>query len=243
MLFHALTRGEQTAFLAFAGLLEIGHVWRRRRRRGAHEHLHHPFATQHRRRAIRMRREREHAAVSENSHATRIGRILHFPEVGADHARDPVVLGEILVHERPVGRVQIEEAAILAHQLVEQHLRFVHHVGGQLFPEIRVLQGIRMHLFDVRQAQPLGGEARRQGNAALVGKHALGLRDEHRGVGQQATTAQRHQLRVGRRSPQEERQARRQVDTAHGHTRSRLGRDRHLFHAEDEVRARQQRFD
>ncbi len=57
---HPLARGEQLAVLGLAGLLERRDVGRRRRRRRAEQHLHHPLAAQHRRGAVGERGLHQH---------------------------------------------------------------------------------------------------------------------------------------------------------------------------------------
>ena len=51
----------------------------------------------------------------------------HAAEPRANHVRDPVVAGQSLVHERVVRREQIDDAAVLPDDGVEQQLGFASH--------------------------------------------------------------------------------------------------------------------
>ena len=100
----------------------VGHVRRRRRWRHADQHFHHPLAAQHRRRAVGERRLHEHAALAEHAAARAVG-IGDSPELVARDVRNAVVLREALVHERVVRREQVENAAVVLDDVVEEELR------------------------------------------------------------------------------------------------------------------------
>ena len=78
--FHA--RAQRLRFLARLVVTERGHIRRRRRRRRAEHVLEDPLAAQHGRRAIRIRRDRQDAALAEQA-ATRFLRDVHATEVTA----------------------------------------------------------------------------------------------------------------------------------------------------------------
>ena len=59
------------------------------------------------------------------------------PELAAVDVRDAVVLGQPLVDERVVGRQQVDDAAILADDAVEQQLDFAAHRLAQRIVEVR----------------------------------------------------------------------------------------------------------
>ena len=65
VLLHALANGPQAAVFGVGRGIEVGNVGRRGRRRRAEQHLHHPLAAEHRRCAVRVRRECQDAAVAE----------------------------------------------------------------------------------------------------------------------------------------------------------------------------------
>ena len=74
----------------------------------------------HRRRAIGDRGQQQHAALAENA-AARIGQ-RDAPEFVAGDVGDAVVPGDALVDEGIVGRQQVGDAAIVAHEAVEEEL-------------------------------------------------------------------------------------------------------------------------
>ena len=96
-----------------AALIQQRDVGWRRRRRCAEDVVEQPAAAQHRRRAVRIRRDGQDAALTEQPAPHAVGEG-DAPEVAAVHVRDPVVAGEPLVHERVVRGDQIDDAAILA---------------------------------------------------------------------------------------------------------------------------------
>ena len=116
--------------------------------------------------------------------------------------------------------------------------------SARLLVEVRIEVRIRMDLVDVLQAQPLRREARRRA-PRRADRRACGAPAAR---GRRSSTARLRpargdQLLVGRRAPEEERQPRREVDVgdAIGAARARVGR--RLLEAEDEVRARENRFE
>ena len=96
-------------------------VGRRRRRRRAEDVLENPRAAQHRRRAVGVRRGQQHAALAEQPPAIRIGQ-RHAAELLAAHVRNAVVQRQPLVHERVVRGQQVEHAAVLAHDALDEQL-------------------------------------------------------------------------------------------------------------------------
>ena len=109
MLLHALAHGPGLLAL----VLERRHVGWRRRRRRAEQVLENPFAAQHRRGALGVRRDRQDAAVPEQPLSGLVGD-RHAAKTAAVDVRNAVVPRQPLVDERVVGAQQIEDAAILA---------------------------------------------------------------------------------------------------------------------------------
>ena len=116
-------------------VLERRHVRRRRRRRRAEQHLQHPLAALHRRGAIGHRREQQDAALRQQA-AARL-RQRHAAEAGAGDVGNAVVPREPLVDERVVGGDQIEHAAVLADDAVEEELGFLDERLGQRAVPVR----------------------------------------------------------------------------------------------------------
>ena len=174
MLLHALARRQHlAAFVRLHRIVERRHVGRRRRRRRCQQHFHHPLAALHRRGAIGDRGQRQDAALAEQAAAIRRQR--HALERVAGDVRDVVVNRQPLVHERVVGGQQIEQAAILAHDRIEEELGLLLHRLGERVVVLRIQQVVREDLVEVLQAQPLRRKPRRQRFRSLVGEHAAHL--------------------------------------------------------------------
>ena len=109
--------------------LERRHIRRRRRQRRAEEVLENPLSAHNRRRAMRERRDGQHAALAEQP-AAAIVAALDAAEVRAANVRNAVVLREPLVDERVIGRQQIEHAAIFAQDAAREQLRFAAEAPG-----------------------------------------------------------------------------------------------------------------
>ena len=212
-----------------------------RRGRGAEQHLHDPLAAQHRRRAVREGRQHQDAAVSEHPAAGVVG-IGHPAEVAARHPRHAVVVaGEPLVDERVVGPIEVEQAAVLLHEVGEEQLGLAPHRAGEVLVVVRKEVRVRPDLVHVLQAEPLRREPGAQGLGPGVGEHAQRLPLQL--LGRQAPrVGQRPQLFVGRRPPQEERQARGEVGVAQAVAAARRV-DRRALKAQHEVRTGEHRLE
>ena len=68
----------------------------------------------------------------------------HATEVAAVHVRNPVVPRQALVDERVVGVQQVEDAAVLAHDALEEELRLRRNACAELVVEIREVAGFGM---------------------------------------------------------------------------------------------------
>src|SRR2546422_976688 len=121
-------------------------------------------------------RARHFAVTSKLSSATpSVVWILHTAEVIARDTRKPVVPREALVHERVVGAIEIEQAAVFADEAVEELFRLATHIGREVVVEIRIVIRIRVDLVDVLQPQPLRGEPRTERIGSRVRKHPARL--------------------------------------------------------------------
>ncbi len=96
-------------------VLERRHVRRRRRRRRAEDVLEDPLAADHRRRAGRVRGDRQDAPLAEQAAPHAVVAELDAPELAAVDVRDAVVLGQPLVQVRVVrlraGRARCDPRA------------------------------------------------------------------------------------------------------------------------------------
>ena len=67
---------------------------------------------------------------------------------------------EALVQEGVVRREEFEQTAVLAHEVVEEELRFTDQVLAELAGEVRIEKGLGLVVLRVLKPQPLRGEAR-----------------------------------------------------------------------------------
>ena len=123
---HGLAQGRR--FFGLAALdFERWDVRRRRWRCRGEEIFEHPLPTQHGRGSRRIRRDGQEAAVAEQTTACAVGGQGDSTEVAAAHVRDPIVPGQPLVQERVIGVEQIEHAALLPEDAVDEELRLAAH--------------------------------------------------------------------------------------------------------------------
>ncbi len=238
VLLHPLAHRAQAAALRLGRLVERRDVRGRRRRRRAEQHLHHPLAAQHRRRALGFRRERQDARVAEQAAAPGVG-IRDPPHLGPDHARVAVVPGEPLVDVGVVGGEEVGDRAVVAQDLPEEHFGLAPHRRLQLLVEVGIEAHVGVDLVEILQPQPLPGETRAEHVRPGIGEHARDLLLELRRTRQAARFGHAHQLGIRARGPQEERQPRGEVDVAERVGLSGAVRERRLLEAEHEARAGQ----
>ena len=77
---------------------------------------------------------------------------------------------------------QLQHAAVLAHDALEQHLRFLSERAPQVVVEIGEQPKIRGHGLQVTEIQPLVGEVGRQRFRTWIREKTLHLGRQHRGV-------------------------------------------------------------
>ena len=208
MHFHPLAQRLRLPFLA--GFPQRGHIERRRRRRRAQHVREQPPAADHDRRAIRIRRDRQHARLPEEPASPAIAE-LHRPIVAAVHVRDAVVLREPIVREGVIGQQQIGDAAILSKLIGDEQLGFLRHRFAQVFVEFGIQLRIGDEAGNLAQLEPPCREPLDERIRARIAQHAAHLLLEHRGIFQLAARGRIQQLLVGNAAPQEERELRREV--------------------------------
>ena len=220
--------------------LQFRDIGRWRRRRRAEQVLEHPLAALHHRGPIGIRGHRQHAALPQQPAAISGGQ-RDATELRAVNPRDAVVLGEPLVDEGVVGGNQFEQAAVFADQARDEELGL-----GEERPAERLVEReddrIRLHGFDVSQLQPLTRKVRHEGVGARIVEHPADLALEHRWIRQPSSLRHLEQLGVGNGAPQEERQARGELDVADAIRLAALDPGI-LLDAEQELRRDEHRFD
>ena len=160
-------------------------------------------------------------------------------EVTAVDVRNAVVLRQPFVDERVVGAQQIQHAAILAEDAVEEQLGFLPERLTEIVVEVRKQSHVRRDRREVAQVQPLRGEVVHERARPRVGEHPPRLPLEHGRLVEFAGNRHAQQLIVRNAAPEKERQPRRQLEIAHaircvGRHAGRIG-----FEPEDEMRAHQ----
>ena len=149
---------------------------------------------------------------------------------------------QTFVHERVVGVEDIEDASVFAHQVHEERLGFLPHRGSELFVEVRILPHVGEEVVQVLQPQPLSRKPGGQGRGARVGQHPHHLLIEYPPIGELSVQGELGQLIIGRRRPEEEREARCQGKVAEMDRLARPDVARHPLETEDEVRAGEDRL-
>ncbi len=224
--------------------LQRRNVRRRRRRRRRQQVVQHPFAAQHRRRPCRVRRERQDAALPQQAAARAAFRERDAPEIAALHVRNAVVQGEPLVDEGVVGGQQLEHAAVLAQDAVEEELGLAMKRAAQRLVEIGEQQLVRLLRLDVAQDtatarrswSPSIRSADRRASAAPVARAPPGLFNC-------PAAAAFEQLVVRNAAPEKERQARGQLQIADAIRRARRGVGRFVLDAKQELRTHEHAFE
>ena len=154
------------------------------------------------------------------------------------------MLCEALVDEGVIRIQQIDHAAVLADDAVEEHLRF----APERLPKIVVeIVGFWPGVLQFAQVKPLPGESFSKGGRSRIRQHSARLVRKHPGIVQFVLLRQLQQFIVGNAAPQEEGQPRSQFQIADGVDAARRCTGWLLLETEDEPRvdqnARQRRFD
>ena len=216
------------------------HVGRRVGRRRPQDVGQDPLAAKHRRRPHRVRGDGQDAALPEQPAPVPAHR--HAPEVAPLHVGNAVVPREPVVDEGVVGVEQVEDAAVLPHDALEEQLRLAAERLPQPVVEVGEEHLRRPRRLQVAELQPLPDEVVGQGAGAVVGEHPAHLPPQLPGVGHAARRRRVQQLVVGHAAPEEEREARRQLEVADAVVAARRGRDVRRFglDPEQELGAHQQ---
>src|SRR5262249_35597092 len=91
-------------------------------------------------------------------------------ELTAVHVRDPIVFGEPLVEKRVVGFQKIEDAAVLAHDILEEQLRFLPQRLPQIVVNIGKESNVGNDQIEVAKIEPLPPEVSYQRLRPLIGQ-------------------------------------------------------------------------
>ena len=163
----------------------------------------------------------------------------HSPELAPVDVGDAVVPRQPLVDERVVGVQEIHDAAVFAHDAVEEERRLFLHRLPKVVVEIGEGFQIRNGVLEIAQVQPLLGEVGDQRLRSRVCQHPLDLLFEHGGIFQLALARERQQLVVGKAAPEKERQPRRQREVVQPIDGVRRELRRVGFEAHQELRTRE----
>src|SRR5207247_5346097 len=167
--------------------------------------------------------------------ATRSPIERHTPKMAAIYVRDPVMPRQPLVDERVVGAQEIDNTAVLADDAPGEELGFPVERLAQVVVEVRKRLGIRRHVPHVPQEEPLPGEVVHERAGAVVGEEPAHLLLQHLRMPQLASDRDVEQFVVRNAAPDEEGQARGQLDVAEPIRDGGRGLWRILFDSEQEV--------
>jgi hypothetical protein len=148
---------------------------------------------------------------------------------------------QALVDEGVVGRQQIQHAAVLVQDAVNEELGLAPERGAQPVVEVGKDHGVRIDVVDSADAQPLERKVGDERSGPGIGQQPADLSFEDRGVAEPAFLGHVEQRVVGYPTGDEEREARREIEV--GDSVDGAGRDvfRKSFGAEQELRTGQNR--
>src|SRR5262245_28810720 len=118
-------------------------VWRWRRWRRGQQILQHPLATIHRRRAVCVRRNRQQAALAEQSPSRTSRRERYAPKFGAVDIRNTVMFRQPLINKGVVRRQQVEHTAISAQDTFQEKVGLPPERGAERLVKIRKQNFVR----------------------------------------------------------------------------------------------------
>ncbi len=144
---------------------------------------------------------------------------------------------EALVEEREVGAEQIERAAVLVEVRLEEEIGFLLKGLAEIVFEVGKGIGVRRVRAQVPDVEPLAGEVADEGAGARIREHPTDLPLDAGGRLQLSLFRGLQQRIVRDAAPQEEGEARGQLDVADSVRRRGRNPLRILFDPEDELRA------
>ena len=145
--------------------------------------------------------------------------------------------GQTLVEERVVGIQQVEHAAILADDAVEEQRGLALEGLTQIVVEVKEQFRAGPEPGHIADVKPLAGEVAHQRLRARVGEHPPHLLVEHDRIPERLLLRDVQQLVIRDAAPQEERQTRRQLEVGDAIRRIRRDGLRLTLEAEQKLRA------
>ena len=125
-------------------------------------------------------------------------------ETASNHSRYPVVPSQALVHKSIVRVEELQRAAVLMNETVEEHLSLTSHGVCKLLIEVRKPGIFRVHFIQVLEAEPLCSEPRAKRLGPGISKHPPHLSLQHVRIRQRGIPCQCHEFVVRGRTPKEE---------------------------------------
>ena len=200
----------QRAVDAHRGLVQARDARRRVRGRRGQQVVEDPLAAQHRRRARRVGRHREDAALGQHTAPRRAGEV-DLPELLPLHPGDPVMAGQPLVEERVLAIQEIEDAAVLPDHALQEQLGLPAHGEAQVVLERGETFPVGRDRLQGAELEPLPAEGLHEGTGPGVLEHPTDLRGQDGGIVEGALSGGAEQLLVGHAGPEEIREARGQL--------------------------------
>ena len=222
-----------------AALWQVGHVWRRWRWRRPENIVQEVLAADHRRGPGRVRRDRQHAPVAQQSCPPGTTQP-YAPEMRPIHVPDPIEARQPFVRERVVRRQQLLERAILTQLALEEQLGLAQEGVTEVVVEFGKRPRVGIHRLQVPDVEPLAAEICHKRRRSTIGKHPPNLRVQD--AWSPECPARRHieQLIIRDAAPQKERQSGGQLEIADLIDGVRLDARGIALDAEQEVRGHQQ---
>ena len=196
--------------------VQVGvHAGRRRRHGQAEDVVQQPLAAQDGRRPVGIGGGRQYRSMREQAPPLLPIREGDSPEPATLDAHYVIVLRQPFVDERVVGIQQVRDAAVFPQRAGDEQLGLAPEGLQQRLVVVRVAVRVDHHLLDAAQVEPLSREVAHQRVLGPgIGQHAAHLLFQDRRIGELPPLGQRQQAVVGDAAPQEERQARGDLQVA-----------------------------
>src|SRR5262245_26161046 len=155
--------------------IERRHIRQWRRRRSTEKVAQDPYSPNHRRSPRRVGRDRQYAALPQQSATLAFRRERHAPEAAAIDIGNSVVLRQALVEKGGIRLEQIKHTAIRSHNAIHEEFRLLAERLTKIIVKVRILTDVRIDGRQVAQPEPLSGEVTCEIVRARIGEHPAGL--------------------------------------------------------------------
>jgi hypothetical protein len=190
---------------ADVGFVEVRDVGGRLGRWRIEQIVEHPLAAKHWRGSRGVRGDGEDAALGQHA-GPRRRRQIDLAELRSRHIRDAVVARQALVQERVAPVDEVEHAAVVPDNRLDEELGFPTHRQTQVVLELRELVAVARQRLEGAELQPLAAEVLRQCMRLRIPQHPPDLERKDLRVAQRPRVGRLAELGVGHARPEEVRQ-------------------------------------